>query len=54
MTGESVEERIKEVLAKAGYLVDGIEKEVLFMVQESEIGPLAEATAWQKIGSSNS
>jgi hypothetical protein len=53
MTGESVEERMEELLAKAGYPVDGIEKEVLFMVQESEKGPLAEATAWQKLGTSN-
>ena len=53
MTGESVEDRMEEVLARAGYPVDGIEKEALFMVRESEKGPLAEATAWQTLSTSD-
>jgi len=53
MTGESVEDRMEGVLARAGYPADGIEKEALFMVRESEKGPLAEATAWQNLSTSD-
>lgn len=50
MPDEIREEGLEDRLATLGIDLDGILKEVVFMVHESSKGPAAEAAAWQDLG----
>lgn len=43
-------DQLSDLLADAGFSINGFEKEAYFMIQESAKGPLAEKEAWQKLG----